>query len=56
MNRIHVYENNRSELASGVDGFLLLWTQLRYYRQLAKILERSPLLKKGVYLFRKVPA
>lgn len=48
MKSIHVYDTNKSELASGVDGFLLLWTQLPYYRQLAKTLNRSPLLKKGL--------
>ena len=48
MQSMHVFDSTDKKLVSDVDGFLLLWKHLPYYRSLAKIVEWSPLIKKGL--------
>ncbi len=43
MDRMHVIDENK-QIKSGVVGFLQVWKQLPYYRRLAPIIEKIPLL------------
>ena len=43
MDRMHVIDENQ-QLQSGVIGFLHVWKQLPYYRCIALIIEKVPLL------------
>jgi predicted DCC family thiol-disulfide oxidoreductase YuxK len=43
MDRMHVIDENQ-QLQSGVLGFLQVWKQLPYYRRLAPLVEKVPLL------------
>ena len=43
MDRMHVIDEN-NQIKSGVVGFLQVWKQLPYYRRLAPLIERVPLL------------
>ncbi len=43
MSKMHVLD--KDGLKSGIDGFLLLWAQLPYYRRLVPIVNKVPLIK-----------
>lgn len=43
MNRIHVIDEQQT-IKTGVRGFLVVWKRLPYYRRLATVVEKVPLL------------
>ena len=43
MSKMYVLDDNGFK--SGVDGFLLLWSQLPYYRRLVPVVNKVPLIK-----------
>jgi predicted DCC family thiol-disulfide oxidoreductase YuxK len=46
MKSMHVFDNTKQQLSNDIDGFLLLWQQLPYYRKVAGWVSACPTLKK----------
>lgn len=56
MDRIHVQDENQ-QMITGVDGFLIVWRHLPYFRRVVPIIQHTPglrwLMEKGYVLFAK---
>ena len=46
MRSMHVFDNSKQQLSNDIDGFLLLWQQLPYYRKVARWVSACPSLRK----------